>query len=366
LTDPNFTFPQQWRNNIAVDQKLPYDISATVEFLYGQEVNGVSYINANQTAPNGNFTGADTRPRWIVATGSTVAKTTRINTSVQDAVVMKNENTGYNYMISATLEKQLVKASFGQIFGKIGYNYGVAKNLVDPGSIAYGSWSGNQVPGNPNNVPVGYSQTSPGSRFFAALSYRLDYFNFGATTVSLFFDNYTFGNGSYTYSGDMNGDAVSNNDLIYVPRDQSEMSFVQNGAFTPAQQAAAWDAYITQDKYLTTRRGQYAERNGAFLPMVSRMDLSIIQSVYTELFEKKHTLEIRIDILNFSNLLSKTWGQAQHFVSLQPLTYSATTTAGVPQYKMRIVNNALMDHTFESNTSLSDVYTFQLGLKYYF
>ena len=247
---------------------------------------------------------------------------------------------------------------------------------VDPGSIAYGSWSANQVPGNPNNVPVGYSQTSPGSRVFAALSYRLDYFNFGATTVSVFFDNYTFGNGSYTYSGDMNGDAVSNNDLIYVPRNTSEMNFVQftsgGHTYTPAEQAAAWDAYISQDKYLDSRRGQYAERNGAFLPMVSRMDLSIIQSVYTELFEKKHTLEIRLDILNFSNLLSNTWGQGQHFVNLQPLIVPTTAeggpanAAGAAQFKMRVVNNRLMDHTFESNTALSDVYAFQLGLKYYF
>jgi outer membrane receptor protein involved in Fe transport len=361
LTDPEFRFPQQWRTNIAVDQKLPYDINATAEFLYGREINGIYYINANQLAPNSQFTGADNRPRWN-ATGSTVAKVTRINQNVANATVIKNENTGFNYMMSISLEKQLSQG----FFGKVGYNYGVAKNTVDPGSIAYGSWSGNQVPGNANNVPVGYSQTSPGSRIFAALSYRLEYFNFGATTITVFFDNYTFGNGSYTYSGDMNGDGVSNNDLVYVPRDQSEMSFVQNGAFTPAQQAAAWDKYIAQDKYLSTRRGQYAERNGAFLPMVSRMDLSIIQSVFTELFNRKHTFEIRLDVLNFSNLLSKTWGQGQHFVSLQPLSYSATTAAGLPQYKMRIVNGALMDHTFESNANLSDVYSFQLGLKYYF
>jgi hypothetical protein len=275
---------------------------------------------------------------------------------------MKNENTGYNYAFSVSLERQLT----GGFFGKIGYNYGISKNTVDPGSIAYGSWSGNQVPGNPNLAPVSYGQNSPGNRLFAALSYRLEYFDFGATTVSVFFDNYTFGNGSYTVSGDLNGDAVSNNDLIYVPRDQSEMSFVQNGAFTPAQQAAAWDAYISQDKYLTTRRGQYAERNAAFLPMVSRMDVSIIQSVFTTLFEKKQNFEIRLDILNFSNLLSKTWGQGQHFVSLQPLTASGVSAAGVPQYKMRIVNGALMDHTFETNTNLADVYSFQLGLKYFF
>jgi hypothetical protein len=376
LTDPNFKFPQQWRNNIAVDQKLPYDITATAEFLYGQEINGVYYINANLTNPNNAFTGPDSRPRWVVATGSTVARTTRLNQNVANATVIKNQDVGYNYMLSLSLEKQLINTSFGQIFGKIGYNYGISKNTVDPGSIAYGSWSGNQVPGNPNLAPAGYSQNSPGSRFFAALSYRLDYFNFGATTVSVFFDNYTFGNGSYTYSGDMNGDAVSNNDLIYVPRGTSEMNFVQFASgghtYTPAEQAAAWDAYITQDKYLDSRRGQYAERSGAFLPMVSRMDLSIIQSVYTEFFEKKHTFEIRLDILNFSNLLSNTWGQGQHFVNLQPLIVPTTAeggpanAGGQAQFKMRVVNGKLMDHTFETNTALSDVYAFQLGLKYYF
>jgi hypothetical protein len=362
LTDPNFKFPQQWRTNIAVDQKLPYDITATAEFLYGRDINGIYYINANLTAPNGSFTGADTRARWIVPTGSTVNATTRLNATVQNAVVMKNENTGWNYMLSLALEKQLAAG----LFGKVGFNYGVSKNTVDPGSIAYGSWSGNQVPGNPNLAPVGFGQNSPGSRLFAAVSYRLISSDVGATTISIFFDNYTPGNGSYTYSGDMNGDAVSNNDLIYVPRGQSEMSFVQNGAFTPAQQAAAWDAYINQDKYLSKRRGQYAERGGAFLPWVSRMDLSLIQSINTELFDKKHTLEIRLDILNFSNMLSKNWGQAQHFVNLQPLTYSGSTAEGIPQFKMRIVNNVLMDHSLETNTNLADVYSLQFGLKYYF
>jgi hypothetical protein len=46
--------------------------------------------------------------------------------------------------------------------------------------------------------------------------------------------------------------------------------------FTAAQQAAAWDKYISQDKYLNSRRGEYAERGGAFLPMVSRADFSVV------------------------------------------------------------------------------------------
>ena len=372
LTDPNFKFPQQWRSDIAVDQRLPFDLTGTAEFIYGREINGTSYINANQSAPNGAFSGPDNRPRWVVPTGSTINAVTRINQNVQDAVVLGNENSGYNYSFSVSLERQLAQG----FYGKVGYNYGVAKNTVDPGSIAYGSWSGNQVPGNANNAPVGYSPTSPGNRIFTSLSYRAEYFDFGATTVSLFWDAYTYGNGSYTYSGDLNGDGVNNNDLIYVPRNTSEMNFVQftsgGVTYTPAQQAAAWDAYINQDSYLSKRRGQYAERGGAFLPLVSRVDFSLVQSVFADVFEKRQTFEIRLDILNVGNLLDKNWGQAQHFVSLQPLTVATSAQGGPanaqgqPQYTMRVVNGALMDHTFEKNAFLSDVYSFQLGLKYFF
>jgi hypothetical protein len=370
LTDPDFKFPQQWRSNIAVDQKLPYGLIGTVEFIYGKEINGVYYINANQSTPNSAFTGPDNRPRWVAIPG--VANANRINQSVQDAVVIKNENKGFNYSFSASLERPLT-AGF---YGKVAYNYGVAKNTVDPGSIAFGSWSGNQVPGNPNNAPVGFSPTSPGDRIFASLSYRTEYFNFGATSISLFWDAYTWGNGSYTFSGDLNGDGNSSNDLIYVPRNTSEMNFVQyttgGVTFTPAQQAAAWDAYINQDKYLNSRRGQYAERGGAFIPMVSRADLSIVQSIFADIFEKRQTLEIRFDILNVGNLINKNWGQAQHFVSLTPLIVATSAqggpanAAGQPQYTMRAINGVLMDHTFETNTNLNDVYSFQLGLKYFF
>lgn len=369
VTDPNFKFPQQWRSNIAIDQKLPFDLIGTAEFIYGSEINGIAYINANLKAPDSSFTGPDNRPRWGRVNGSYVNK---IYNNVADNTVMKNENSGFNYSISASLERQLANG----FYGKIGYNYGVAKNTVDPGSIAYGSWTANQVPGNPNNAPIGFSPTSPGNRIFGSLSYRAEYFNFGATTFTMFWDAYTWGNGSYTYSGDMNGDGISGNDLLYVPRNQSEMNFVQftSGGviYTPAMQAAAYDAYIKQDEYLNSRRGQYAERGGAFLPMVSRADVSIVQSVFADIFETKQTLEVRLDILNFGNLLNNSWGQAQHFVSLSPVIVATNaqggpvSPSGQPQYTMRVVNGALMDHTFDKNAALSDVYSLQLSMKYFF
>jgi hypothetical protein len=366
LTDPDFKFPQQWRSNIAVDQKLPFGMVGTVEFLYGREVNGIYYLNANQSQPNGAFTGPDNRPRWIPVTGTNVA---RINQNVQNAVVMKNQDKGFSYSISASLERPLADG----LYGKIAYNYGVSKNTVDPGSIAFGSWSSNQVPGNPNNAPLAFSVNSPGHRLFASLSYRAEYFDIGATTVSLFYDAVTIGNGSYTYSGDLNGDGNSSNDLIYVPKDKSEMNFVQYTAsgvtFTPAEQADAWEAYIKQDKYLSSRRGQYAERAGTFLPMVFRADVSVVQEVFADLLEKKQTLQFRLDILNIGNLINKSWGGSQRFVSNQPLIVSSTAQAdaqGKAQYTMRNFSGKLMTTSFEKTSLLSDVYSLQLSVKYFF
>ncbi len=57
--------------------------------------------------------------------------------------------------------------------------------------------------------------------------YSKQYFGFGGTTVSAFWEARTIGNASYVFSGDMNGDTASNNDLIYIHRDQSEMNFVR-------------------------------------------------------------------------------------------------------------------------------------------
>ena len=58
--------------------------------------------------------------------------------------------------------------------------------------------------------------------------------------------------------------------------------------FTAAEQAAAFEAYIQQDPYLSKHRGEYAERGGLFLPMFNRMDLSLIQDVFRNIGGKRN------------------------------------------------------------------------------
>ena len=368
LTDPNFKFPKLWRTDVGVDKRLPFGLIGTGEFLYNKDVDGIYYINANLPAAQSAFVGADTRLRWTA---------NRINNSpgnvVARNIVMKNQNVGYSWNIDGSIERPFSNG----LFVKAAYNYGVAKNTIDPGSIASGSWNGNPQSNDPNNPGLSFSANSPGHRFFVATSYRREYFNFGATTLSVFFDAHTNGNTSYTYAGDLNRDGASN-DLIYIPKDVSEMNFATFTCpattcgtakiFTAADQASAWENFIQQDDYLRAHRGQYAVRNALFFPLVKRADLSISQEVFTDIVGRRNSLQIRADVVNVGNLLNKHWGTGQRILggTGQILTNPGTDTEGRATYRLKVVNGALINQTFEQTAGRSDVFEIQLGMRYSF
>ncbi|MGE3468094.1 MAG: TonB-dependent receptor, partial [Pyrinomonadaceae bacterium] len=366
LTDPDFRFPQLWRTNIATDVRLPGGLIGGAEYLYNRDINGIYYINANQLPANANFTGPDTRPRWSLPDQCptvTGTQNTRINCIIPNAIVLKNQNIGRSWNLAFTLEKPF----WNGFYAKGAYSYGESKNTVDPGSIAFGSWNGNQHSGDPNNPGLGFSSSSPGHRYFGVFSYEKEYFKFGKTAVSAFWETRNWGNGSYTVGGDLNGDGGTSNDLMYIPRDASETIFVQNGAFTPAQQAAAFDAFIEANPYLRKHRGEYAVRNAAFLPFVTRVDFSLSQDVFFRTGSRVHRFQIRGDILNFTNLLNKNWGIGKQFNSLQPLQPAGVNSSGQPQYRYRVIGGQLLSpNAYNPTSGFGDVWRLQLSLRYIF
>ena len=134
--------------------------------------------------------------------------------------MLKNQNEGTPGTSSALAQK-----SFRQGFLKAAYSYSQSRNTVDPGSIALGSWTGNQISGDPTTRRVAYSSQCPGQRVFVAGTYRFEYLKFGATTFSFFLAGLHAGNASYTLPRRPERRRRHGNDLIYVPRDQSEMNF---------------------------------------------------------------------------------------------------------------------------------------------
>ena len=372
-TDPNFKFPQVWRTNIAVDRKLTWGLTATAEFIYNKDVNGVAYFNANLPAAQSSFAGADNRPRWTGTSCATATATpcvTRLNNvsgnQITNAIVLTNQGVGKSWNAAFTLAKSMQN---GFMF-KSAYSYGQAKNTVDAGSIASGSWTGNQISSDPNNPTLGYSGASPGHRFFVSTAYSHEYFGFGATSLGVYWEARTIGNTSYVFSGDMNGDSATNNDLIYIPKDTSEMNFVTftsgTRTYTAADQASAFETFIQQDSYLKEHRGQYAERGGVFLPFLKRMDISLTQDIFAKAFGKRHSLQARLDVTNFGNLLNHSWGVSQRLIQTQILTNAAADASGKAAYRLALVNGELLTKSLQTTATSADVYTMMVSVRYMF
>ncbi|MBK9271473.1 MAG: TonB-dependent receptor [Saprospiraceae bacterium] len=361
LTDPSFRFPQVWRSNIAIDQKLPLGLVATVELLYNRELNGIYYINANLPAPSGNFTGADDRERWTAGN--------KIVSKIDNAIVLKNQNVGSGYNFAASIERI---ANDGFYF-KAGYSYGVAQNTVDAGSVAFGSWNNNQHAGNPNNPGLGFGNNMLGHRAFGAMSYKVQYEKGrGATTFSLFFDAFSQGVASYVFSGDLNGDGGTANDLIYIHRDKSEMNFQEYSAsgktFTVDQQRDAWEKFIEQDDYLSKNRGSYAKRGGILLPMVQRLDLGVAHDFYINIGKKRNAFQVRMDIINFTNMINPRWGVGDRLTTTTPLVVASTPAdaEGKTLYRLQQFGGNLISESYQKAANIADVYRIQLGIRYTF
>lgn len=382
-TDPNFKFPQVWRTNIAVDYKLPAGLIGTLEFINSQDVNGMAYFNANlvpsgYTATGGvispaatpaTFNGADNRPRYSPVNP-------RINSNAVNAIVLTNSNKGFSRSTSIKIERPFRNG----LHALAAYNFGVAKNTIDPGSIAAGSWNGNPISADPNNPAAGFSNNDQRHRVIVSTTYRKEFADMFAVQAGLIWEGRNQGRISHIYSTDMNGDGQIN-DLIYIPNDQSEMTFQDydpDGAgpaavYTAVQQAADWDAYINQDDYLKEHRGEYAERNGALIPWVNRADFSLVFEFFLKMPNgKRNTLQLRGDIINVGNMLNNKWGVGWLTNQTRPIRHQGTNAAGIPQQRLNVLSvntdgslNKLTE-TYKKDASLFDLWQAQVGIRYIF
>jgi hypothetical protein len=372
FTDQNYRFPQVWKNNLAVDQKLPWlGLVASVELLYNQTINAVHYYNANLDAPVGTLGGVDNRPRFAGNDNGV-----RVNDNVSMGAVLTNRNGAYNKSATFKLEKPASKG----LWGYVAYTAADAQDFMDAGSIASGSWqSALSVNGN-NNLDLTTSSFVVRNRVVGLLGYRIDYGKKygGATTITLGYVGSQNNPFSYIVAGDLNGDRVNNNDLVFIPNQGSDIRFspltVGTGAtavtYTEAQQQAAFESYIAQDPYLSTRRGQYAERNALALPFLHRFDLSIAQDVFVKIGGKRNSFQIRADILNFGNMVNNKWGVSERATNPQLLNFVSRDANNVPTYRLATQRDAsgtyLIKDTYQYNSSVFDVWSAQLGIRYIF
>ena len=361
-----FRFPQVFRTNFAVDQKVFAGIVGSAEFLFTQSISNIFYYNANQKVATTTFSGPDNRPRFA---GSSSA--VRINPNVTDATVLSSRPYGSNASITLKLEKPLQK-NFSWL---LAYNLGYTKDNSSASTIAFSSFTSTKTV-NGNNLPdYSYSDNDTRHRVIGNITYRKELAKTVAIQFSLFGQAQSQGRFSYAYSGDLNGDGISGNDLLYIPKDNSqfEMNFEQytttinnvSTVITVQQQKDAFEAFIQQDAYLKSNRGKVAPRNAILQPMLTRFDLSTMVELFRNFGKQRHTIQLRADVFNVGNLINHKWGVADVINTSSPIA-ARPAVNNVPVFRFNVVNNSLNYSTYRKGTSIADVWQAQLGIRYIF
>lgn len=373
LISEDFKMNKVFRSSLAVDKVFGQGWRASIEGVYTKNINEIDYARVDLLPPTSTSVGADTRNVYSLSGNFPRSIPIRANGSnpYTGIYVLSNneDDKGYSYSVTGSLDK-----SFNNGFSfNVSYTYGHSIVLNEGTSSQNSSqWRYMETVNGRNFLPLSTSDFDIGHRINAYASKKFTYAGGKlATTVSLVYIGQSGQPFSYVMSRGMvrDFDNFEDNDLIYVPRSASEINFVQNGSATPEQQWEAFNKYIENDKYLSERRGQYAERNGARAPFTNVVDMKLQQDFNLRISGRTYQFQLTYDVFNLTNLINRDWGK-QYFLSndnyrlLQFDGYTSATNL-TPRFKFNAPSTGapwnLSDGVFNSAR-----WTSQVGVRFNF
>jgi hypothetical protein len=360
--DRNFKMPQVWKTSIAVDYQVPvsFPLSLTGEFNYTKNINAVRLLNwdiQENTSGWDRFSGADNRliyPDNYKYVGT-------------PAYVLTNTHKGYGWTLNFTVNATPIK----DLNIMASYTHTVMKEVSGmPGSDASSAWSGLYTIDGPNYATVQNSTYVIPDRVIASVNYTYHKDHF-----SLFYTGYSPKGYSYYYNGDMNNDGISG-DLMYIPKNDSEINFVNKfdkdgnqTTYADRDRADFWK-FVEQDSYLKNHKGEYAEAYSARAPWVHRFDFRWAHDFTLNIGNTKHVLQLSADVENIGNLIHSSWGVAKVMTPANNgaiLKYEGKNESNQPTFSLyRDSNGNAPTKTWEYNRAWDQAWKIQFGVKYYF
>jgi hypothetical protein len=387
--DPDFKYPKYLKGTLGFDHRFANGLVGTLEGLYTRSQNNAFYQNLALTGPTGAL---DRNGRVLygalTATGATPA-TKGNRTQVLDVT---NSSGDYTWSTTAQIQK-----SFSNSFeGSAAYTYQQARDVVSVTSSTAGSNYRYQrdVSGRLDDMSVTRSKYDQPHRIVATGTYRFP----SLTDVSVIYTGNSGAPFDYVYrsnggtTGDLNADGQTQNDLVYVPkdaRDPNEILFTGYNSANPvtaanaAAMATAFEKFISNTPCLNDARGTMMSRNACRNPWVNEFDVSIGQSLGAisalggSRVPSLENLQIRLDIINFGNLLNNNWGKqafsdqgntcGQICSATTLLTHTSNVLTG-PAGSQTMQGVFTFDPTLKAYNSdnASSNYRMQLSLRYSF
>ena len=358
--DNKFKMPQDWKSSIAIDYQVPvsFPLTVTGEFTYSKRINDIMLDNYNIKPIDESWqrlSGADNRyvypsdykynPTYTTADGTTKQFTGM-------AAVLTNTSRGYGWTANITVNAEPVK----NLRLMAAYTHTVNKRVSGmPGSNASSAWTSLYTINGPNFPSVQTVSTVIPDRFVANASYK-----YGKEHFSVFYEGYRSGGYSFYYGSDINGDNVGY-DLMYIPRDDSEIKFASDD-----DRIAFWD-FVEQDDYLKNHKGEYAEAFSARGPWVHKIDFRWAHDFDLKVGSTQHKLQLSLDIQNIGNLFNSKFG-VEKVMTVNSCNSGKILSVkeikdGVPVFKCNVPQGA---STYEFSNSNGQCWRMQVGVKYFF
>ena len=351
--DPKFKMPQVWKTSLALEYKFPtaFPFSVSAEGIFNKTVNGVTISDWSMLPVNGfaRFNGADNRPMYP---GSFRTGT--------KAFVLENTHKGYGYSASVTVNMRPVEG----LSLMAAYTHTASKELTGmPGSAAESAFTYVPTTDGPNNIKLHNSQYVTPDRFVASGTYS-DKSN---NHFSLIYEAWRGGaNYSYMLANDMNGDGY-NYDALYIPTDKD----INDNKFRFASEndRDRFLAYVKNDKYLSSHRGEYAEAYSVYSPWVHRVDFSYKHDFKVKAGDSVNKLQLSLDVKNILNIFNSNWGVSKF---MNPdlndgriLKFEKVDAEGYPVFSTPGKVNGTIQ-AFTPSVAIGQCWYASVGIKYMF
>lgn len=311
VIDNNFKLPSIWRSNIAADFKFGNGYKLTVDLMYTKTLKDVQFQQINiKDSVQYYGTGPTQSPVYVGG---------KLYGSYSNVYFLTNTNKGYRYNLTAQLSKVTNNIMVGghrmNMTWSAAYTYGVSKDLSNGIRNSFQSnYELNPaiVPGNPG---LAYSNFDLRHRIVSTLGFAMNWNEVHTTSLNFFYSGQSGSPYSVVYASANNpfGNAANAN-LPYIPKDINDINLadVKDGSgnvkYSAAQQRVDLNNLIEGDKYLKTRRGQYAERNGLRTPWNHELDLKLMHEFKLSKTNNQHSIQVSFDVFNVLNLLNNDWG----------------------------------------------------------
>jgi hypothetical protein len=361
LLDPDLKFPQNLRATLGLDRRLGDNWTGTLEGLFTWGVQGLFYQNiALLGVATGNTRQGQTgiiRDRYgrviYGAAPSTPDVVPGGRTQIFDVT---NQSKDRAYNLTVGLQRRFLNSYSGSLH----YTYSRSWDVQSfTSSTAFSQYRFGRVWGDDQRDQTATrSMFEQPHRIIATGTYTLP----TKTDLTLMYVN-----------GDPNGDGITLNDPIYVPRDvtdPNEISFAATRTYggtvyTAAQMASALEQFIQDTPCLRNNRGRLLPRNECDNPWTNEVNVSLRQSLPTL---RGQNVTLQLDIFNFTNLLNRRWGlqPTAGFGSQSLLDYVSRTPSTAP------LESAIPVYAFNPgyrkflSENIFSVYQIQLQARYNF